>query len=775
LLKITYSILIKGRVQGIGFRPFIYRTAKRLEISGFVKNTDKGVLIYCQGKNSNRLINVLKTTPPPLSHITKLSVKRFKSNTIDGFRIIKSTKSDEKIDAVQIMPDLAICKACIKDIENKDNRRFCYPFTNCTQCGPRYSIIYSLPYDRPNTTMKEFDMCQDCLNEYINPKDRRFHAQPNACSVCGPSLTLTDNKGRKYNYQDDKSIIIKTQNLLAQGKIIAIKSVGGFLIACDAKNDISIRKLRKRKFRPSKPFAIMCKDIETVAKICVINREEVKILESCISPIVLLQKKQGKQNISQLIAPDNGYLGVMLPYTPLHKLLFTTISIVSRETIEEGLKSLKVQGSKDQGSEGQCPMFDVLVMTSANPKNEPILSNSAQVQKKLGNVVDYILDHNRKIESRCDDSIVIDYKGPIIIRRSRGYVPEPIILNNIQIRPVIAFGSDYKNHFAIGKGDKVYLSPYVGDLNSGDSIQFFFEMINKYTKWFGIKPEIVACDLHPDYTSRRLAEQYANENNLKLIKIQHHYAHLAGVMAEHGLKTPVIGVGFDGTGFGTDGKVWGSEILVLDYSGFERIAHLNELPLVGGDVEITNPKHLAQSYLSWLGIKTIKKFEIQNSKFKIQTTSMGRLFDAVASILGICHKQTFEGEAPIALQNAAMKGSLTKFKRLSLTSQLDPKIILEEVIELKKQDVSVSEIARIFHQRIIDITKNIVIDISRRRKIKSVVLSGGVFQNKIILHGIYSGLAKNGLKVFFNRQAPINDGGISLGQAVLAGIFKTKK
>jgi hydrogenase maturation protein HypF len=755
---LTYIILVKGRVQGIGFRPSVYRLANKLKLNGFVKNTRQGVLIKCQGQNCERLIKTLKITPPALSHIAKISIRKIKAEPIENFQITKSQLSKKQSDFVQIMPDITICEDCVKDIEGKNNRRFFYPFTNCTQCGPRYSIIYDLPYDRPNTTMKNFTMCKDCLFEYKNPLTRRFHAQPNACSFCGPWLTLISikDKLKEPDHKDnDKETILKARELLKKGKIIAIKSIGGFLIACDASNDKTVKRLRNRKKRPSKPFAIMCKDMRTIKKLCYINRAEAQILKSHISPIVLLKKIPFKTDISSLIAPKNGYFGVMLPYTPLHKLLFEKNANVSRETL--------------------LPP-KTLIMTSANPKNAPIIADSEQIKTKLNGAVDYILDHNRLIESRCDDSIVLEFKGPVIIRRSRGYVPEPIFLKNLNLRPVLAFGSDYKNHFALGEDNKVCLSPYIGDLTSSDSIEFLFEMLEKYQRWFGIKPKVIVCDLHPDYTSRRLAEQYAIKNNLKLVKIQHHYAHLAGVMAEHGLNPPVIGIGFDGTGHGIDGAVWGSEIMVFDYLGFERVSHLKELPLIGGDVDVTNPKQIAAAYLKQLGISMVRDpVMIRGRSSIIHTTSMGRLFDAVSAILGVCQEQTFEGEAPIALQNEAMnaRGNLLVDRHQSIenaSNLIDPKPILEEVVQLKRKNCSIPDIALIFHKRIIDITVSIVKKIGKERKIKTVCLSGGVFQNKIILEGIYSGLEKSGFAVYINRTVPINDGGISFGQAVLGGI-----
>jgi len=762
---ITHSILVKGRVQGVGFRPFIYLQAKKLNLCGQVKNTSRGVLIVSQGNNTKKLISILRYTPPPLSQIAGITIKQYLAAPLTEFTIKKSLENERQSGLVQIIPDLAICGDCVIDIENPRTRRFFYPFTNCTQCGPRYSIIYSLPYDRPKTTMRTFKMCKNCANEYKDPTDRRFHAQPNACPVCGPQITLTNTRGKPTSSQRQNSqvLISQAQNLLIQGKILAIRSIGGFLLACDAKNDQVVRKLRARKNRPAKPFAIMCKDIATIKRICHIRDKEITLLKSQIAPIVLLKKKGQNNAISKYVAPNNGYLGVMLPYAPLHKLLFTPPldSIaqnqqpknVSRETFHKGKSNL-----------------DTLIMTSANPQNAPIIADSGEITTKLNGVFDYILDHNRPIESRCDDSVIFNYKGPVIVRYSRGYVPEPIYLQNISIKPVLAFGSDLKNCFALGQGNKIYLSPHIGDLASQDSINFLFEMLEKYQKWFGIKPEIAACDLHPDYISRRLAEKYARTHKIPLMLIQHHYAHLAGAMAEHDLTNPIIGVGYDGAGYGTDGNIWGSEITVLDYTNFVRISHLKYMPLIGGDVAITNPRLLAKTYL-----------RKSNADGGLLTSSMGRLFDAVSSILDLCHKQTFEGEAPIALEAEAMKtkqtGWVQKLQSVNFKTNelIDQKAILEEVLKMKRQGFANPEIAWYFHNRIIQITVEMCQKIRTETKIKTVCLSGGVFQNRIILNGVYSNLGHAGFKVFINRLVPINDGGIAFGQAIIAGLSKNRK
>ncbi|MCX8014820.1 MAG: carbamoyltransferase HypF, partial [candidate division WOR-3 bacterium] len=754
-----------GQVQGIGFRPFIYRVAKKLNLRGYVRNSKSGVQIKIQGGKWKNLIDILHKKPPSLAKIDQIKITKHLDKSYQDFTILKSL-TDNQTNTAEIPPDLAVCEDCTRDFLNPKNRRYFYPFTNCTQCGPRYSIIYNLPYDRGNTTMSKFKMCSLCYSEYRNPLDRRFHAQPNACSVCGPHLLLYKignrpkaKKNCRIFYQQDnysQRTLRTAQQLLAKGAILAIKSIGGFLLACDAQNDDAVNKLRRRKHRPQKPFAVMCKDIKTIRRLCYVSAEEIQLLKSKTAPIVLLKKKpNANMFLSDKVAPKNGYLGVMLPYTPLHQLLFHQIKTnsknVSRETSNKTRKN-----TLD---------LTALIMTSANPPNEPIISRSEGIEQKLNKVVDYILDNNRGIESRCDDSVVFNFNGPVIIRRSRGYVPEPIILKNINLKPVLAFGADLKCHFAIAQGNKVFYGPYIGDLSSKASVDFLMEMTDKYQKWFNVSPEVVVCDLHPDYISTRIAEQYAKKHKLQLIKVQHHFAHLAGVMAENSLSGITIGVSFDGTGYGTDGNVWGGEIFVLDYKGFQRVAHLEYMPLIAGDVLITTPKLLAKTYLN----------ESTQSNGTM-TSSMGRLFDAVASVLDVCHYQTFEGEAPIRLEAEAMKVNkylpVQQFQASDSNGEiifLKPSETLKHMINLKK-NYSVPVLARHFHNIIINTTVSTIKQLSGKYKTKNVCLSGGVFQNKIILKGIYTKLRKYGYNVYINRKVPINDGGIAFGQSVIAGV-----
>lgn len=790
----TLSILVKGQVQGIGFRPFVYNLAKRLNIKGIVKNTKQGVLILCQGKNTKKFLNFIKTSPPRLAKIDNIIVKLINAKQYNDFSIIGSERKNKKYNnAVQIIPDLTICQECIGDILDPKNRRFYYPFTNCTQCGPRYSIILDTPYDRPQTTMRDFKMCSDCENEYKNPKNRRFHAQPNACHICGPYITLnpiTELAGS--GKEPAKKVIENAVFLLKQGKILAIKSIGGFLLAIDAQNERAVQKLRKKKNRSKKPFALMCKDIKTIKQLCEVNKQEEELLTSNIAPIVLLKKRtKPKLKIAKSIAPNNHYLGIMLPYTPLHKLLFETTPEINPNVSHETSKADKsIEDYCGAKRKAQCSL-KVLVMTSGNPKDAPIITDAQEIKKRLSKCVDYILDHNRRIASRCDDSVLFNFNGPILIRRSRGYVPSPIILQDIKLKPVLAFGSDLKNYFALAYGHKVYLSPYIGDLGSKETIDFFGEILEKYQRWFGIKPKIVACDLHPDYISRRMAEDYSNAQKIPLVKTQHHYAHIVSVIAEHNLKPPVIGLSFDGTGYGEDGNIWGSEFMLVDYHSYKRIAHLRYLPLIGADSAITNPKKIAIAYIKELNLSQTKSSALGFNR--IYTSSMGRLFDAVAHLLGSCTIQTFEGEAPISLEAEALKfetgtkhreklnlkligesisivtDTLNKNNALIENYIIEPKPILELLINLRKRGGDVTKLSWLFHQWVIQISIAVVKKIAEQTQIYTICLAGGVFQNQIVLKGISERLNKSGFKVYFNRAVPINDGGIALGQAVVAG------
>ncbi|MEO0075494.1 MAG: carbamoyltransferase HypF [candidate division WOR-3 bacterium] len=760
----TYTILVQGLVQGIGFRPFIYNQANKLNLTGYVQNTKMGVIIKAQGRNVKKLLNRLQKNHIPLAKITNIKISLSKQKQFKSFIIRKSNTNKKKINEVQIMPDLCVCTECIKDIESINNRRYYYPFTNCTQCGPRYSIIKELPYDRKRTTMAKFKMCPECYQEYIDPSNRRFHAQPNACPKCGPQLYLINIKnGKIETSRDNKALIHKTQDLLKIGKIVAIKSIGGFQIAVDAKNNKAVKKLRKSKQRPVKPFAIMCKNTTIIKNLCFLNKNELKLLKSKIAPIILLKKRPlADKIISPHIAPNNAYLGVMLPYTPLHRLLFKH---VSRETSKKCSKLHDKQ-------------LDVLIMTSANLKGAPILSNRHEVINKLNKIVDYVLDNNRDINSKCDDSVVFNNKSPIIIRYSRGYVPRTLLLNGIHLKPVLAFGSDLKNCFVLGSGNKVFLSPYIGDLAIGECVEFCLDMIKKYINWFGIRPEIVACDLHPDYISSRLAVEYASRHSLELVKVQHHYAHIVSVLAEHGINQPVIGLGFDGTGYGDDKAIWGSEIMVVDFNGYKRMGHLQYLPFVGGDSIITNPKLIANFYL-----RTIKNYNM--NQYQILTSSLARLFDAIASILGICHKQTFEGQAPISLEATAMQGKPIDRKVLQKVLDkrsfrksncqdllINPSEIINDIVKLKHAYIPVSDIALYFHNRIVDEFVARVNFIANQFRINKVCASGGVFQNRILLTKFRKKLINNGFIFFTNNQVPVNDSGIGLGQAVIAGLIK---
>lgn len=734
-----FLITVQGGVQGVGFRPFVFRLAKRLDLKGSVRNAFGGVVIEVEGDKVNEFLDELKTRPPHLSRIEKITVEPRPARHFDDFRIVPSTGETQA--SPQILPDLATCPDCKTDIVLPQNRRTGYPFTNCTQCGPRFSIILSPPYDRIRTTMRTFTMCRDCSNEYHNPDDRRFHAQPNCCPLCGPSLALKDNQGKPLKVADP---LKWASRLLLEGKILALKGIGGFHLSCDATNENAVLELRRRKKRPHKPFALMCGSVEMVNDICFVSQAEERLLTSVEAPILLLMKKKG--GIAPAVAPDNGYLGVMLAYAPLHHLLF-----------QQGLPPL--------------------VMTSANLKDEPVLATETEVVKKLSSVVDFILTHNRPIVNRSDDSVIFYAKKEVLVRRARGYAPAPIP-SPISLKPSLACGTEQKNTFALGRGDKVYLSPHIGDLDSEESLNFFNETLNKYKRWFKIEPTLVACDLHPDY----LITRYAEGLRKPLIKVQHHHAHIAATMADNRLKGPVIGIAFDGTGFGTDGKVWGGEFLVADYKRFERKGHLHNLPLVGGEWAIREPMRIAAGYLFYLfgqnivkrmpelNIYSIVRAQLDSKVNIVETSSMGRLFDAVSALLGLCPKTSFDGQAPIALEAAASLAEPDE-KPYPFTVNgfiLDPKPIFEGIMRDRESGEKVSNISRRFHRTIIDGTVAVAKKIGEETGINQVCLGGGVFQNRLLLRGIQEALESLSFKVYAPFQVPINDGGVSFGQIMVA-------
>lgn len=753
-------VKVRGVVQGVGFRPFVYQLARDHGLSGWVRNTSGDVTIVVEGDSAGieQFLNRLKQAPPPQAHIESISVIDEPSNGYHLFEIRASL--DEGQEYQLVSPDLATCPACQAEIFTPSNRRYRYPFTNCTNCGPRFTIIENIPYDRPRTTMRAFGMCPDCQKEYDDPGDRRFHAQPNACPVCGPHLEMADPAGKTITAVD---VISRAAQLLKEGRILAIKGLGGFLLACDATSDKTVRLLRQRKRRPAKPLAIMVKNLPEARKYAWISEKEEELLSSPASPIVLLKRKIGTP-LSPEIAPGLEYLGVMLPYTPMHHLLMQ----------EAGLP---------------------LVMTSGNLSEEPIASDNAEAVKRLGGIADFFVRHNRDIYSRYDDSVITLMRGrPQMVRRARGYAPYPIHLP-FRSRPLLACGPELKNTFCLTRDDHAFISQHIGDMENEETLEHFISTVGLYEKLFRIQPELLACDLHPDYLSTKWAESESAASALPLIPVQHHHAHIVSCLAENGVQEPVIGVAFDGTGYGTDGCLWGGEFIIADYQGFQRKAHLEYLPLPGGAAAIRKPRRIAAGYLySLIGAEVLRldlpcfkgmdeveleliRQQIDSNLNTPRTSSCGRLFDAVSALLGLCRQVEYEGQAAVELEMAAAGAPDGGQYDLQIEIQDGVRTIkLKEMFSRMIADVRKGEskaaIAGLFHNTIARVAIQVCLELYQETGIRRVALSGGVFQNRRLFGQVYDGLRSKGLVPLVHHLVPCNDGGISLGQAVVANFAK---
>ncbi|MCF6159387.1 MAG: carbamoyltransferase HypF [wastewater metagenome] len=775
-------IMITGIVQGVGFRPFVYHLAHKYNLKGFCLNNSQGVLIEVQGEMIDTFIQEIKTSPPPLSRIEKLTSQTLISNEIFMDFCIRENLS-YKGDFTLLSPDISICRDCIKELLDSHDRRYHYPFINCTHCGPRYSIIRDVPYDRSTTTMASFALCRECESEYHDPANRRFHAQPNACSLCGPKVWFVE-KGERcapgsnvINYP----AIQKAKKFLREGAIIAIKGLGGFHLSCDATNNDAVKRLRERKRRPHKPFAIMAPDTETVRMFCFVSEEEKTMLEGRIRPIVILRKIIPSL-ISDTVAPHNKHLGVMLPYTPLHYLLFNPDEI----------------------------QLTALVMTSGNQSEEPIVVSNDEAIERLSSIADCFLLHDRDIHMRIDDSIIKarvlhtslsftsetqkqEYKIQII-RRARGFVPEAIDLGE-EVEEILACGAELKNTFCLTKGRKAILSQHIGDLQNYDTLGFFQESLKNLTHSFRVIPRIIAHDLHPDYLSTRCALEHASQMHIpqtSIIPVQHHHAHIVSCMTEHNLNRKVIGVVFDGTGYGPDEHIWGGEFLVADRQGFLRKAHLEYIPMPGGEKAIKEPWRMAVAYLyhifhdeifdilpGFLNRLNPKDIDIIIRMIKGNintplTSSAGRLFDTVSSLLGIRDSITFEGEAALELEMKAdyrHKGETYRYP-FTITGgkplTIDLKPLIRSITEDSVNGVETALISFNFHDTLAELILQVSNIIKEENGVWDVILSGGVFQNELLLNLTTEHLTKGGFTVWCHEKVPSNDGGISLGQAVVA-------
>ena len=747
-------IHISGIVQGVGFRPFVYNLATRLNLNGWVRNTSAGVDIEVDGERDvlDAFVKALSEEAPKLSHIDELTASFGPAN---GFRLFEIVHSESIDSAFQpISPDVAICDDCLRELFDPSDRRYRYPFINCTNCGPRFTIIKDIPYDRPKTTMAGFKLCPDCEHEYSDPSNRRFHAQPVACPKCGPHVWLEIHN--EQNARDDIAIQ-KTRQLLAEGKIIAIKGLGGFHLACDATNAESVSELRRRKLRVDKPFALMMPYLATIEEHCFVNEAEHELLVSTARPIVLLHCKP-ESNITKEVAPNQDFIGVMLPYTPLHYLLLE-----------------KADGFPQ-----------ALVMTSGNVSEEPIATDNDEARQRLSSLADAFLMHNRDIYIRCDDSVVRVFEREIYpIRRSRGYAPFPVKLP-WDVPPLLAAGSELKNTFCITNKNYAFLSHHIGDMENYETLKSFEQGVNHFERLFRVRPEAIAYDLHPNYLATRYALERAERENLPTIGVQHHHAHIAACMAEYGLdgSQPVIGVSFDGTGYGEDGAIWGGEFLIADYKSYQRPFHLQYFPLPGGDASIKKPARTALALLWSLGLEWDERLapvvEFNKEEEKVlhaqlekkintpMTSSMGRLFDAAAALAGVRQVVNYEGQAAIEFEALADPNEAGSYSFGLNQDQVEVGSGIESLIKDVRAGIHISKISTRFHNGLAETVRMTVNKMNHETGIRSVALSGGVWQNLTLIGRTLSLLRTDGFTVYLHRQVPPNDGGLSLGQAVVA-------
>jgi hydrogenase maturation protein HypF len=746
-------IHITGVVQGVGFRPFVFGLATRLGLLGWVRNTSAGVDIQLDGTKEaiRTFTRALREQAPPLARIDDILVDRADPNGFTEFQIIHSQPLDGAFQPIS--PDVSLCLDCERELFDPQDRRYRYPFINCTNCGPRFTIIKDIPYDRPNTTMEPFQMCPDCSKEYHNPLDRRFHAQPVACPNCGPRIWLeTDRK----KVAEDEDALQLARKYLRDGKIVAIKGLGGFHLACDAIHAESVIELRRRKLRVDKAFAIMMPDFAVVNEHCIVGDAERELLLSHERPIVILQRREGS-TIAGEVAPGQVTLGVMLPYTPLHSLLL----------------------------EKQMDFPEALVMTSGNLSEEPIATENQEARDRLENLADAFLMHDRGIQTRCDDSVVRVFEKEIYpLRRSRGYAPYPVRLKQEGI-PLLAVGAELKNTFCITRGSYAFLSQHIGDMENYDTLRSFEEGIEHFERLFRVKPQAIGYDLHPNYMATRYALERSERDNLPAVGVQHHHAHIAACMAENGLEgvRPVIGVSFDGTGYGDDGAVWGGEFLICTYSGYQRSFHLSYIPLPGGDMAIHQPWRLAWAWLDRLGIEPdslpsldeavspeegrIVMQQIEKGINTPPTSSMGRLFDAVAALCGIRYEVNYEAQAAIEFEAIVDPEEEGHYNFTFGEKEIDPAPLLRSLIRDRMEGVATGKIAARFHNTVARMVLEVCDEIRTRASLSEVALSGGVWQNMVLLSKTVATLRASGFSVYIHRKVPANDGGIALGQAVV--------
>jgi hydrogenase maturation protein HypF len=749
-------IVVRGVVQGVGFRPFVARVAADLRLTGHCGNDESCVFIEAEGPLSalDQLVHRITAEAPPLALVEDLRLERLAPQGDKSFEIVPSrSRSGAR---TLVSPDVGTCADCLAEMSDPADRRFRHAFITCTNCGPRFTIIQDLPYDRPATTMAGFEMCSRCREEYADPADRRHHAQPIACHDCGPRMWLEEDGQR---LEGDDVVLAHAQQLLREGKILAVKGVGGFHLACDAANAETVAELRARKHRPDKPFAVMARDLASVRTVARVSAAEKAALTQPARPIVLLGKDAGAA-LAEGVAPGLDEVGVMLPYTPLHHLLLDPAG-------------------------GDVPA--VLVMTSGNLADEPLCFRNDDARTRLGRMADAFVMHDRAIAVPCDDSVVAVWDGgEMLVRRSRGYAPLPVSLG----RPgpvTLAVGAEVKNTFCLARDDMAFCSGHLGDMDSLESQQAFGTAVEQMIALQAAEPAVVVADDHPGYTTRRWAERYSADRDVPLLCVQHHHAHVASLLAEHGkLGTPVIGVAFDGTGYGCDRTVWGGELLYVgsDVTKATRVGHLESFALPGGDRAVRNPFRVALALLDLAGIsevgaldlvaaapreeQAVVRSQLASGVGCVQTTSVGRLFDAVASLLGVRHTVSYEAQAAIELEALARSSRGVEDLPMDVEAgELKLARLVRRLVEGVQAGRSAAGLALGFHRALAAATTELVVEVARERAVATVGLTGGVFQNRLLLTDVAAGLRAAGLFVLTHRRAPANDGGLSLGQAAV--------
>lgn len=761
---VHHHITVEGIVQGVGFRPFVHRLVSASGLSGQVHNFTGGVEIDIEGPEHfcRAFSHDLVKNAPPIAVIEKVRIVELPLQGYEGFTITPSAPDESG--PIFVSPEVATCADCRRELGDPADRHYLHPFVNCTNCGPRYTIIRSMPYDRPSTSMAPFEMCKDCAREYADIDDRRYHAQPVACNNCGASLWLEVKRQRIHGHE----AIVEARRLLREGKIVAVKGLGGFHLACDATNEKAVARLRERKHREEKPLACMVPDIEMATRLADFSDRAKELLCGPQTPIVLGRKRQPGE-LAASVAPDSTDYGLMLPYTPIHHLLLR------------------------EGERLEANAFTAIVMTSGNVSDEPLAVSNAEARRRLSHIADAFLLHDREILIGCDDSVVRDSsEGPIFLRRARGYVPFPVRLGE-DLRPILALGGNMKNCLCLTSGQNAFLSQHLGDLEDAKALEYFKHAAKHMVELFQTRPEALACDLHPDYLSTRHGRKWAGELGIPLFQSQHHHSHIVACMAEHHAEGPVIGIACDGAGLGDDGTIWGCEILRCTHTGYERLGHLKYVPLPGGDMAVKQPYRTAMAWLYELygadavgiierlyaseiaGLWPIFKQMIDKDINCPQASSSGRLFDAVSALLGVCMEATYEGQPAVMLESAAeaeLAGASPDVKYdFGLSEErllMDPAPLLRRVVKDRLAGVDVGQISALFHAGFAAMLHEATLAACNRERIETVALSGGTFANRILVETLASRLRRSGLEVLLHKNVPPGDGCLSLGQAIIA-------